>query len=148
MKHCLVVDDSAVIRKVARRSNATRNVRDARSSARWRPARLARYRCTAAKCRSKIASNASGISTERAIATPSPMASDPVCTVTTDILSAAGLKVPKLAASLSDTPGIGHPVVGCFVHNRLVGVARYEVLTDPAEAEIALVWTSARGRLA
>jgi len=54
----------------------------------------------------------------------------------------------ELAASLSDTPGIGHPVVGCFVHNRLVGVARYEVLTDPAEAEIALVWTSARGRLA
>jgi len=30
-------------------------------------------------------------------------------------------------------------VVGCFVHNRLVGVARYKALTDPAEAEIVLV---------
>jgi GNAT superfamily N-acetyltransferase len=45
----------------------------------------------------------------------------------------------KLAAHLSDDSGTGHGALGCFLHDRLVGVAQYEVLEDPAEAEIALV---------
>ncbi|MDX3187707.1 GNAT family N-acetyltransferase [Streptomyces sp. MN03-5084-2B] len=45
----------------------------------------------------------------------------------------------KLAAHLSDDSGTGHGALGCFLHDRLVGVAQYEVLEDPDEAEIALV---------
>ena len=52
-------------------------------------------------------------------------------------LGLAGLA--KLAAHLSDDSGGGHVALGCFLHDRLVGVAQYEVLAAPAEAEIALV---------
>lgn len=48
-------------------------------------------------------------------------------------------RLSKLAMQLAEDSGVGRTAVGCFVHNRLVGVARYEVLPDPAEAEIALV---------
>lgn len=48
-------------------------------------------------------------------------------------------RLGRLATQLAEDSGIGHTAVGCFVHNRLVGVARYEILPDPAEAELALV---------
>lgn len=48
-------------------------------------------------------------------------------------------RLGRLATQLAEESGVGLMAVGCFVHNRLVGIARYEVLPDPAEAEIALV---------
>ncbi len=48
-------------------------------------------------------------------------------------------RLGRLAMELAQDSGVGHTAVGCFVHNRLVGVARYEVQSDPAEAEFALV---------
>ena len=52
-------------------------------------------------------------------------------------LGAAGLA--ELSTQLSHSSGVGHTAVGCFVHSRLAGVARYDILADPAEAEVALV---------
>lgn len=52
-------------------------------------------------------------------------------------LGVAGLA--ELSTQLSHSSGVGHTAVGCFVHSRLAGVARYDVLADPAEAEVALV---------
>ncbi|WIX92065.1 GNAT family N-acetyltransferase [Amycolatopsis sp. DG1A-15b] len=52
-------------------------------------------------------------------------------------LGVAGLA--ELATQLSRSTGVGHTAVGCFLHSRLVGVARYDILADPAEAAIALV---------
>ncbi|MDX3187683.1 hypothetical protein PV458_04665 [Streptomyces sp. MN03-5084-2B] len=52
-------------------------------------------------------------------------------------LGVAGLA--ELSTRLSDSSGVGHTAVGCFVHSRLVGVARYDILADPTEAQVALV---------
>lgn len=52
-------------------------------------------------------------------------------------LGVAGLA--ELSTQLSRSSGIGHTAVGCFVHSRLAGVARYDILADSAEAEVALV---------
>jgi hypothetical protein len=51
-------------------------------------------------------------------------------------LGVAGLA--ELSAQLSHGSGVGHTAVGCFLHSRLAGVARYDVLADPAEAAVAL----------
>ncbi|WP_328611345.1 GNAT family N-acetyltransferase [Amycolatopsis sp. NBC_00345] len=48
-------------------------------------------------------------------------------------------RLTELATQLTHSSGIGHTAVGCFVHSRLIGVARYDVLADPAMAEVALV---------
>ncbi len=48
-------------------------------------------------------------------------------------------RLGKLATQLAEDSGVGQTAVGCFVHDRLVGVARYEILADPTQAEIALV---------
>jgi hypothetical protein len=64
-------------RYVLRRSNATMKVCEARSSARSRPARRARYRWTATKCRSKTAVKASGEDNDVAIAAPSRLGRAP-----------------------------------------------------------------------
>ncbi|MEU4675072.1 GNAT family N-acetyltransferase [Amycolatopsis sp. NPDC023774] len=48
-------------------------------------------------------------------------------------------RLDRLATQLARDSGIGHTAAGCFVHNQLVGVARYQILPDPAQAEIALV---------
>src|SRR5207302_5463361 len=34
--------------------------------------------------------------------------------------------------------GVGHTAVGCFLHSRLAGVARYDIQADTGEAEVAL----------
>ncbi|MYW93927.1 GNAT family N-acetyltransferase [Amycolatopsis rubida] len=52
-------------------------------------------------------------------------------------LGGAGLA--PLAGQLSARPGAGPAAAGCFRRARLVGVARYEIADDPAEAEISLV---------
>ena len=52
-------------------------------------------------------------------------------------LGVAGLA--ELSTQLSHSSGVGHTAVGCFLHSRLAGVARYDILADPAEAEVALV---------
>ncbi|WP_206797655.1 GNAT family N-acetyltransferase [Amycolatopsis sp. MtRt-6] len=52
-------------------------------------------------------------------------------------LGVAGLA--ELSTQLSHSSGVGHTAVGCFVHSRLAGVARYDILADPAEAAVALV---------
>jgi GNAT superfamily N-acetyltransferase len=44
-----------------------------------------------------------------------------------------------LATQLSRNAGVGHTAMGCFVRSRLAGIARYDILTDSAEAEVALV---------
>ncbi|UOX90487.1 GNAT family N-acetyltransferase [Amycolatopsis sp. FBCC-B4732] len=51
-------------------------------------------------------------------------------------LGVAGLA--ELSTQLSRGSGVGHTAVGCFLHSRLVGIARYDILTDPAEAQVAL----------
>lgn len=51
-------------------------------------------------------------------------------------LGVAGLA--ELSTQLSHGSGVGHTAVGCFLHSRLAGVARYDILADPAEAEVAL----------
>src|SRR2546423_2602412 len=45
----------------------------------------------------------------------------------------------ELSNQLSHNSGVGHTAVGCFLHSRLAGIARYDILPDPAEAEVALV---------
>jgi hypothetical protein len=52
-------------------------------------------------------------------------------------LGVAGLA--ELSTQLSHSSGVGHTAVGCFLHSRLAGVARYDILADPTEAEVALV---------
>jgi hypothetical protein len=52
-------------------------------------------------------------------------------------LGVAGLA--ELATQLGHSSGVGHTAVGCFLHSRLAGVARYDILADPAEAAVALV---------
>ncbi|WP_328457153.1 MULTISPECIES: GNAT family N-acetyltransferase [unclassified Amycolatopsis] len=52
-------------------------------------------------------------------------------------IGAAGLT--ELATQLSRSSGVGHTAMGCFLHSRLAGIARYDILTDAAEAELALV---------
>ncbi|ADJ47332.1 hypothetical protein AMES_5507 [Amycolatopsis mediterranei S699] len=52
-------------------------------------------------------------------------------------LGVAGLA--ELSTQLSHSSGVGHTAVGCFLHSRLAGVARYDILADPAEAAVALV---------
>ena len=52
-------------------------------------------------------------------------------------LGVAGLA--ELSTQLSHSSGVGHTAMGCFLHSRLAGVARYDVLADPAEAQVALV---------
>jgi GNAT superfamily N-acetyltransferase len=44
----------------------------------------------------------------------------------------------ELAAQLSHSSGVGHTAVGCFLHSRLAGVARYDILADAGEAAVAL----------
>lgn len=57
--------------KLARRSSATTNVCEARSSAACVPARRDKYRWIAAKCRSKIVENRAGSEREAATMAPS-----------------------------------------------------------------------------
>lgn len=45
----------------------------------------------------------------------------------------------EFAARVSDDSGPGHAEVGCFLRGALIGVAHYEVLADPTEAEMGLV---------
>ncbi|WIY02992.1 GNAT family N-acetyltransferase [Amycolatopsis mongoliensis] len=45
----------------------------------------------------------------------------------------------ELSAQLSHGSGAGNTAVGCFRRSRLAGVARYDILADPAEAEVSLV---------
>ncbi|UOZ03154.1 GNAT family N-acetyltransferase [Amycolatopsis sp. WQ 127309] len=52
-------------------------------------------------------------------------------------LGATGLT--GLAAQLSRNAGVGHTAMGCFLHSRLAGVARYDILADSAEAAVVLV---------
>ena len=52
-------------------------------------------------------------------------------------LGVAGLA--ELSTQLSHSSGVGHTAVGCFLHSRLAGVARYDILADPTEAQVALV---------
>ncbi|MEV4049732.1 GNAT family N-acetyltransferase [Amycolatopsis sp. NPDC049688] len=52
-------------------------------------------------------------------------------------LGVAGLA--ELSAQLSHSSGVGHTAMGCFLHSRLAGVARYDILADSAEAAVALV---------
>ncbi len=49
------------------------------------------------------------------------------------------MELAGLATRLATRSGVGPTAVGCFQHARLVGVAQYEVVDDPAEAEISLV---------
>ncbi|MEU7785506.1 GNAT family N-acetyltransferase [Amycolatopsis sp. NPDC049159] len=51
-------------------------------------------------------------------------------------LGVAGLA--ELSTQLSRGSGVGHTAVGCFLHSRLVGIARYDILADPTEAQVAL----------
>ncbi|WP_409179613.1 GNAT family N-acetyltransferase [Amycolatopsis sp. VS8301801F10] len=44
-----------------------------------------------------------------------------------------------LAKRLSARSGVGPTSVGCFRNARLVGVAQYEIVDDPAEAEVSLI---------
>jgi hypothetical protein len=43
------------------------------------------------------------------------------------------------ATRLAARSGVGPTAVGCFRHTRPVGVAQYEIVDDPAEAEISLI---------
>jgi hypothetical protein len=52
-------------------------------------------------------------------------------------LGVAGLA--ELATQLTHGSGVGHTAVGCFLRSRLAGLARYDILADPAEAAVALV---------
>lgn len=52
-------------------------------------------------------------------------------------LGVAGLA--ELATQLAGGSGVGHTAMGCFLRSRLTGVARYDILADPAEAGVALV---------
>jgi hypothetical protein len=52
-------------------------------------------------------------------------------------LGVAGLA--ELSTQLSHSSGVGHTAMGCFLHSRLAGVARYDILADPTEAAVALV---------
>ncbi|MEU8632823.1 GNAT family N-acetyltransferase [Amycolatopsis sp. NPDC048633] len=45
----------------------------------------------------------------------------------------------ELSAQLTHSSGVGHTAVGCFLHSRLAGVARYDILADAGEAAVALV---------
>ena len=45
----------------------------------------------------------------------------------------------KVATAIAAESGATHAAVGCFLRGALVGVAQYEVLAEPATAEIALV---------
>lgn len=45
----------------------------------------------------------------------------------------------KLTTRMSEDSGVRHVGVGCFLRGELVGVAHYEVLADPAVAEVAVV---------
>jgi hypothetical protein len=49
------------------------------------------------------------------------------------------LEPAELATRLATRSGVGPTAVGCFRHTRLVGVAQYEIVDDPAEAEISLI---------
>jgi hypothetical protein len=51
-------------------------------------------------------------------------------------LGVAGLA--ELSTQLSHSSGVGHTAVGCFLHSRLAGVARYDILADADEAAVAL----------
>jgi len=48
-------------------------------------------------------------------------------------------ELTELAGQLSRNTGVGHTAVGCFLNSRLAGLARYDILADPAEAAVALV---------
>jgi RimJ/RimL family protein N-acetyltransferase len=48
-------------------------------------------------------------------------------------------QLDDFAARLSADTGTGHVGVGCFLGAELIGVAQYEVLADPVDAEIAVV---------
>ncbi|GLY67790.1 bifunctional GNAT family N-acetyltransferase/acetate--CoA ligase family protein [Amycolatopsis taiwanensis] len=43
-----------------------------------------------------------------------------------------------LAARVAAETGVGHAAVGAFRGDRLIGVAHYEIVADPTEAEVAL----------